>query len=102
MDFFIVPTEVLDLPDKEPNYEPVCDRVFCDKFYQAINAIATKHHLDYMTVRSAIVKIYKEQETFSVYGLCRHALGTSGYVVDRLKTLAEVNHLENLTRDSPS
>lgn len=86
MDYFLVSDEVLDLPQKEPDYEPVFDRIFCDSFYQAVSRIAETYSLDYMVVRSKIIELYRQQKTFSIYGICSHAL-SSGYVVDEFKKL---------------
>jgi hypothetical protein len=88
-EFFVTPPKLLDLPDQEPAFSPVMDVIACHEFYRAVSAIAFKYDLDYMTTRAKLVELYKAQETFSFYGICRHAFSERGYAAEALTALKE-------------
>jgi hypothetical protein len=88
--FFVTSVKLLDLPNQEPAFSPVIDAVTCEPLYLAVQAVASKFNLDYMTVRRKLVELYKYQQIFSFYGICSHALESSGYVPEELSKLASL------------
>jgi hypothetical protein len=89
--FFVIPAKLLDLTDQGSAYSPyspVVDAVVCKAFYLAVQAVASKFDLDYMTARAKLVELYKYQQVFSFYGICSHALEGSGYVSEELTKFA--------------
>jgi hypothetical protein len=88
--FFIAPVKLLDLPSQEPAFSPLIDAVACKAFYLAVQVIASKFNLDYMTTRAKLIELYRHQQTFSLYGICSHALDGSGSVPEELSKLASL------------
>jgi hypothetical protein len=90
IDFFVEPDGLLDAPKAGTGYIPACDLVFCQGFYYATQAIATRYALDYMVAREKIAELRKRQSVFSLYGICVFAVSGEGYVAEELTKLSKI------------
>jgi len=88
---FVLPKGLLDLPRRNPAYDPVWDAISCHDFYQAVRLVASRYDLEYLRARTKLVELYRGQSTFSMYGICSHALLEDGYVVEQLMEAKEAN-----------
>ena len=97
IDYFTAPSkQILDLPEKHEEYQPICDAIYCYQFYKAVGAIAEKYSLDYLLTRAELVRMYEKQSTFSLYGICSHAIEGEGYVAEKLRSFSSINRSTNV------
>jgi hypothetical protein len=97
IDYFTAPSkQILDLPQKHEEYQPICDAVYCYQFYKAVGVIAEKYSLDYLLTRAELVRMYEKQSTFSLYGICSHAIEGEGCVAEKLRSFSSINRSTNV------